>query len=197
MSNQEVFTMRKQVIICCSIFLSFIFGFAEQHHSCAEASDRPATKHLGETVRYSSKSDIDFQLAAITAPTTPAVLVRKVICNYLLPVNDYVAFEIPYGGIALPAASGSNNYNSIMINFEVTPTVPVFIWLQQNASSGQTTTPVYVNDSSCVIPLSSNNSWFYIAGGPYTMLYLCIQGIYPTPPPASYYYPVSCTIVYQ
>ena len=108
--------MRKQVIICCSIFLSFIFGFAEQHHSCAEASDRPATKHLGETVRYSSKSDIDFQLAAITAPSTPAVLVRKVICNYLLPVNDYVAFEIPYGGIALPAASGSNNYNSIMIS---------------------------------------------------------------------------------
>lgn len=187
----------KQTILCCSILLSFILGIAGMHHSCAEASDGLATKTPTDGATFTVKTDAPIQLAAITAPAIPAVLLKKVICNYLVPANDYVAFSIPYGGIELPAAAGSNSYNSVMISFEVAPTVPVFIWLQQNASSGQTTTPVYVNDPSCVIPLSSNNSWYYIAGGPYTMQYLCIQGIYPTPPPTSFYYPVSCTILYQ
>ena len=141
-----------------------------------------------------------FHLASVAAPATPAVLIRKVICNYPVPTNDYVSYQIPYGGITVPFAQSSNNYNSVMITFEVAPTAPVMVWLQQASGSGLATVPVYVNNISVVVPYTSANAlWFYNenTGSDVTYQYLCVQAIYPTPPPDSFYYPVSCMIVYQ
>lgn len=189
---------QKIVSLCYPIFLSFIMCVTGSHNSCAEISDWQSRRTSGDQVTHASKSDVPFQMTAVTAPTSPTVLLRKVTCNYIVPVNDYVSFQIPYGGIFIPASGSSKetNYNTVVVTFEVAPTVPVFIWLQQTGTGGTATTPIYVNDSSVVIPYYAGNTWFEQTAST-TMLYLCVQGIYPTPPPDTFYYPISCTILYQ
>ena len=190
---------QKIVSLCYPIFLSFIMCAAGSHHSCAEISDWQSRRTSGDQVTHASKLDVPFQMTAVTAPTSPTVLLRKVTCNYIVPVNDYVSFSIPHD-IEIPEAGATKqtNYNSIMVTFEVAPTVPVFVWLQEDSVAGTATTPIYVNQSSTsvVIPYYTGNTWFELTTAT-TMGYLCIQGIYPTPPPETFYYPISCTIVYQ
>lgn len=191
----------KKIFISSCISVLFLLApvLAEIHLSRGAASETIMATSWNDGVISVSKSLIPFHLAAVSAPTAPTVLLSKVVCNYIVPTNDYVAFSLPYS-IVIPAAGASKetNYNSIMITFEVAPTVPIFVWLQQTATGGTTTGPIYVNQSSAsvVIPYYSGNTWFEQTAAT-TMGYLCIQGIYPTPPPTTFYYPISCTIVYQ
>ncbi len=193
----------KKILMLSWISASLLFTplLSEMHLSKAVASKTVVAIYKDDLVKGLANPSIPFLQVAVSAPTAPTVLVTKVVCNYIVPVNDYVAFPISYtGGIPIPASglAKETNYNSIMITFEVQPTAPIFIWLQQTATGGTSTTPVYVNQSSpsVVIPYYSGNTWFEQSTAT-TMGYLCIQGIYPTPPPTSFYYPVSCMIVYQ
>lgn len=200
MKRSEGFMKKILVPSWISALLLFAPILSEIHLPQAAASEIVMTTSRDDLVIGVAKSLIPFRLAVVSAPAAPTVLLRKVVCNYIVPANDYVAFPLPYTGIFIPAsgASKETNYNSIMITFEVAPTAPIFVWLQQTASGGTATTPIYVNQSSpsVVIPYYSGNTWFEQTTST-TMGFLCIQGIYPTPPPDSFYYPVSCTIVYQ
>ena len=125
-------------------------------------------------------------------PASPCTVVSYAACNYIIPSNDSVAFSLvnPISFVNCPAEQVS----TATITFQGTPNVPIFVWLS-NATAR--TTPVYMTGATQSITKawfgSGATSWF--GGGPWTTLN--VQAIYPTPPPTTYFYPISCTIVYQ
>ncbi len=125
-------------------------------------------------------------------PASPCTVVAYAACNYFVPANDYVTF--PLANDISFASCPADNVSTATITFQATPNVPLFIWLSNATSS---TTPVYMTGASQTITKAwfgaGATSWF--GGGPWTTLN--IQAIYPSPPPDTFYYPISCTIVYQ
>lgn len=125
-------------------------------------------------------------------PASPCTVVSYAACNYIIPSNDSVAFTLstPISFANCPAEQVS----TATITFQGTPSVPIFVWLSNATAS---TTPVYMTGTTQSITKawfgSGATSWF--GGGPWTTLN--VQAIYPSPPPTTYFYPISCTIVYQ
>ena len=125
-------------------------------------------------------------------PASPCTVVSYAACNYLIPANDSVTFSLatPISFTNCPVEQVS----TATITFQGTPNIPIFVWLS-NATAE--TTPVYMTASTQTITKawfgSGTRSWF--GGGPWTTLN--VQAIYPSPPPTTYFYPISCTIVYQ
>ena len=125
-------------------------------------------------------------------PASPCTVVSYAACNYLVPANDSVTFALA-NDISFTICPASQ-VNTATITFQATPSVPLFVWLSNATAS---TTPVYMTGATQTITKAwfgaGATSWF--GGGPWTTLN--VQAIYPNPPPSTYYYPISCTIVYQ
>ena len=125
-------------------------------------------------------------------PASPCTVVSYAACNYLIPSNDSVTFSLatPISFTNCPVEQVS----TATITFQGTPNIPIFVWLSNATAS---TTPVYMTGATQTITKawfgSGTTSWF--GGGPWTTLN--VQAIYPSPPPTTYFYPISCTIVYQ
>ena len=125
-------------------------------------------------------------------PASPCTVVSYATCNYLVPSNDYVSFSLAndISFTTCPAAQ----VHTATITFQAAPSAPLFVWLSNATAS---TTPVYMTGATQTITKAwfgaGATSWF--GGGPWTTLN--VQAIYPNPPPSTYYYPISCTIVYQ
>lgn len=125
-------------------------------------------------------------------PASPCTVVSYAACNYIIPANDSVAFPLanPVSFANCPAEQVS----TATITFQGTPSVPIFVWLSNATAS---TTPVYMTGATQSITKAwfgtGATSWF--GGGPWTTLN--VQAIYPSPPPTTYFCPISCTILYQ
>lgn len=137
--------------------------------------------------------------ANVAAPNPMCNIVAYALCNYIIPPNDYVSFQINNGtGINLSSVTcPGDNLNTVTLTFEVAPNNPIFVWLTGTGSGGSTSTPpVYMNTASTIISKSTTAmaTWFDATT---TWTNLCVQAIYSDPPPSTLYYPMSCTIVYQ
>ena len=176
------------LIICCGSGIS---------HSQGTAIDSEPRQMLTDKVILNVFNKAPAQLIQSITPGTPCTIFSYVTCNYLIPANDYVTFSIPSPYINLGGACLAANLRTVTITFEAAPSVPLFVWLVGTLGSGgaaTTTTPVYMANNSQTIYKSSIPSWFTA-----TAIYnqICVQAIYPSPPPTTFYYPMSCTIVYQ
>ncbi len=125
-------------------------------------------------------------------PASPCTVVSYAVCNYPLLPNDSVAYSLA-NQISFTNCP-AEQVSTATITFQATPSVPLFVWL----SNATTTTPkIYMTGGTQTITKawfdSGGTSWF--GGGPWTTLN--VQAIYPSPPPTTYFYPISCTIVYQ
>ncbi len=163
--------------------------------SMADRSRNMAAMHGTDQVLSIIKSNVPVNLAVIAAPT-PCAIVSYASCNYLIPSNDYVTFDLATDIAFTTCTTGQ--LNTATITFAAAPSVPLFVWLSYTTGGTTTsTTPVYMTGASETI----NKAWFgagatsWFSGGPWTTLN--VQAIYPTPPPSTLYYPISCTIVYQ
>lgn len=171
------------------IACSSVIGYAQT----GTTDDQPAQMLTDKVIRdFTTKAPI--QLIQSITPGTPCAILSYIPCNYLIPANDYVTFTIPtpinLGGSCLAA-----NLRTVTITFEAAPSVPVFVWLTGTVAGGATsTTPVYMTNASQTIYQTSLSTWFTTSA-----IYnqLCVQAIYPSPPPTTLYYPMSCAIVYQ
>lgn len=156
----------------------------------------------GADVQGASICDVVLPVSGLTSPAiltqfneppaSPCTVVSYAAGNYILPANDYVTFslanDISFANCPVAQLSVAT------ITFQGTPNVPLFVWLSNSSAS---TTPVYMTAATQTITKAwfgtGSTSWF--GGGPWTKLN--VQAIYPSPPPAGNFYPISCTIVYQ
>jgi hypothetical protein len=173
---------------CSYIASAFVFicfsGISARHSSGSIEPERVvcATGHQS-VARFAQYNE---------PPASPCTVVSYAACNYLVPSNDYVSFSLAndISFTTCPAAQ----VHTATITFQAAPTAPLFVWLS-NASGS--TTPVYMTGATQTITKAwfgaGATSWF--GGGPWTTLN--VRAIYPNPPPSTYYYPISCTIVYQ
>lgn len=137
----------------------------------------------------------------VTTPVGPCTVLGYAVSNYFVPPNDYLLVPINgTSGISIPLATACT-LNSVTITFQGAPSVPLLVWLTDNATTpGTTSTPVYVNGSSLTVPKSffgtgtTTPNWFALGQN---WKGLAIQAIYPNPPPSTFYYPESCTILFQ
>ncbi len=185
------------LIPTCSIFLLFISFGADVSRSQSRVVDIESRQMLMDKVTLNSANKAPAQLIQSITPGAPCTIFSYVPCNYLIPANDYVTFSIPSPYINLGGTCLAANLRTVTITFEAAPSVPLFVWLVGTLGSGgaaTTTTPVYMANTSQTIYKSSIPSWFTA-----TAIYnqICVQAIYPSPPPTTFYYPMSCTIVYQ
>lgn len=190
--------MLKKVSPLLSIlFLLGVFWLAHCCQAKPGASKQPACSMAVDNVVSLFQSNIPARLTAVTAPTAPCMVLSYAVCNYFVPVNDYVTFGLSNNiNLAAGQPCPSTSLNTVTITFEAAPTVPIFVWLQSTPGT-TSTTPVYMTGGSITIPnIGGTNSWFTTPTTA-TMTTLCIQAVYPTPPPDTLYYPVSCTILYQ
>ena len=145
-----------------------------------------------------------------TAPSPPCTIVAYAPCNYLIPANDYASFAfttpitILTTSSVTPTPTGQcqkGSLNTVTVSFQATPPAGVALLVWLTGSLG-TTQPVYMTSATQTFstsffsdPTTPVNPYTWFAVGTWTNL--CIQAIYPNPPPTSFYYPQSCTIVYQ
>ena len=150
------------------------------------------TDQIDRVVSFSRPACRVYFAQCTEPPASPCTIVGYAACNYPLPPNDSVSFSLS-GEISF-ASCPADQLNSATITFQATPNVPIFVWLSNATSS---TSPVYMTGANLTITKAwfggGSTSWF--GGGPWTTLN--VQAIYPSPPPTGYYYPISCTIVYQ
>lgn len=172
------------------IACSSVIGYAQT----GTTDDQPA-QMLTDKVILNFAQNVHAQLIQSITPGTPCTIFSYIPCNYLIPANDYVTFTIPTS-INLGGSCLAVNLRTVTITFETAPSVPIFVWLTGTLSGGGTTstTPVYMTNASQTIYKSSLSTWFTTSA---TYTTLCVQAIYPSPPPTTFYYPMSCTILYQ
>lgn len=179
-----------------------------------------------DTVTSISDAHVPWKLALLpSAPTPPCAIISYAPCNYLIPANDYASFSLS-PNISFSFTSGGTftglcpkaSLNTVTISFQAPPPagVALVVWLSGTINVGGTTysyntQPVYMTNatqsfSTNYFTDSTANpySWFSnpvdTHGTPSAAVAwtnLNVQAIYPSPPPSSFYYPQSCTIVYQ
>lgn len=195
--------LRYLLTLCCLVVLLCVpcIGHYNEHQS--QIPDDQKTTMVDKVISL-LKPNIPVQPAAIVAPSTPCAVLSYALVNYFVPSNDYVAIALSNPvNLDSSATCPASSLNIVTISLQVPPSNPVYVWLQTAATSGTATTPVYVTGASTTITKGGGSNWFTAPVGTTTMNYVCISGIYSnstgsTPPPAgSYYYPVSCTILYQ
>ena len=142
------------------------------------------------------QDEVKLSWAQYSPPNPPCTVLGYAPCTYLIPANDYVLFPINGGtGITIPDPDHTCKLNSVTITFQGAPTVPLLVWLTGDATSS---VPVYMNGASVTVPSSffgtGGTSWFAASQ---TWTNVAVQAIYPNPPPSTFYYPESCTILFQ
>ncbi len=187
--------MIKKLFVSCGLilylFLPCVGNFDARQPSVA---DDKMDKEVVDRVLWIKKPNIPVNLvAALGAPNPMCNIVTLVPCNYIIPPNDYVTFStnIVINNCPVNATYNPSPLNTVTLTFAVAPTVPIFVWL---TSATTATTPVYMNNASITISKTAFPNWFTAST---TWTNLCVQAIYPNPPPTTLYYPMSCTIVYQ
>ncbi len=179
-----------------SVFWSLVWVISVHNLALADAMPVSKTHPLTDRVMSLSKSNINTKLAVITAPT-PCVIMSYAVCNYPIPPTDSVYFTLSQS-ISFGTCTTAQ-LNTATITFQAAPTIPIFVWLSNIDGSGSVTassSPIYMTGASDTI----SKNWFGTAATSWfsgTWNTLNVQAIYPSPPPTTYYYPISCTIVYQ
>lgn len=146
-----------------------------------------------------------------TAPSPPCTIVAYAPCNYLIPANDYASFTLTTPLTILSSGATTigqclkGSLNTVSVSFQTAPPagVAVLVWLTGTVGGAAATTqPVYMTNATQTFstgyfsdPTPGVNPYTWFAAGTWTNL--CVQAIYPSPPPTSFYYPQSCTVVYQ
>lgn len=185
----------KNIVAAGLILLLFVAGSAAICHAQTGTTDAQPAQMLSDKVIPNFATNAPTQLIQSITPGAPCTIFSYIPCNYLIPANDYVTFTIPSSGINLGGSCLAANLRTVTITFEAAPSVPVFVWLAGTVGVGTTsTTPVYMTNASQTIYQTSLSTWF-TTSAIYTQL--CVQAIYPSPPPTTLYYPMSCTVVYQ
>lgn len=184
---------RKLLTACLIIALSVLTLFGYHGSNCeGTAVETDGGTACDRVLRLSSYAMPVIPVQFNEPPASPCTVVSYAACNYLIPANDSVTFSLanPVSFANCPAEQVS----TATITFQGTPDIPIFVWLSNATAS---TTPVYMTGATQTITKAwfglGTTSWF--GGGPWTTLN--VQAIYPSPPPTTYYYPISCTIVYQ
>lgn len=187
--------LRKILVPTVLIPLLFIACNSDIGYAQDRITEHQPAQMLTDKVILNFAPNVQAQLVQSITPGAPCTIFSYIPCNYLIPANDYVTFTIPSSGINLGGSCLAANLRTVTITFETAPSVPIFVWLTGTAVGSETsTTPVYMNNASQTVYKSSLSTWFTTSA---TYTTLCVQAIYPSPPPTTFYYPQSCTIVYQ
>jgi hypothetical protein len=193
--ESEVFVLTRFAVVCSISFSLVVLYLTAFTGPPTKKGQDPIFRGGTDEVTWVNRIEAPVLFAQVpTPPASPCTIVSYAPCNYLIPPNDYVAFDLA-PAINFAANCPSSALNTVNITFEATPSAPMLVWLQ--TSGGTNSTAVYMTTASITLPTgyfgTGTASWFN--GGPWTKL--CVQVIYPTPPPTTFYYPQSCTIVYQ
>ncbi len=188
--------MFPKVALFAGLFFGMaVFTFTGLGHAQTNVPAGACFQISNDEAIHTRNPSLTVSLAQSITPGAPCTIMSYVPCNYFVPANDYVTFTLPtpinLGSATCPAA----NLRTVTITFEATPSAPLFVWLL-NSTTSATTTPVYMIGASQTVYGTDTNlaSWF-TAGASFNRL--CVQAIYPTPPPTTFFYPMSCMIVYQ
>ena len=182
------------------ILFTILPAMADQQMIKSTDSNDAIIKVMTDNVIRAMKPSVPALFTGVVAAPSPMCnIVAYALCNYIVPPNDYVSFQINNGtGIDLSGTCPAANLNTVTLTFEVAPNNPIFVWLTGTGSGGAATStpPVYMNTASTIISKSTTAmaTWFDATT---TWTNLCVQAIYSDPPPSTLYYPMSCTIVYQ
>ena len=179
-------------------FLLLVFGMVIAGQAQANSTTDQTSLLPIDQVISASKTNMLANFVQLSPPASPCSVITYAVCNYFLPANDYVTFTLSPSIQFNNAPCLQANLNSLTITFENAPPVPIFVWLSSGGGTNSTP-PIYMTGASFTMPKPSgtlaNNSWFSATTVQWTQL--CVQAIYPNPPPTTFYYPGSCTIVYQ
>mgnify|MGYP000928660587 FL=1 len=181
------------------ILFTILPAMADQQMIKSTDSNDAIIKVMTDNVIRAMKPSVPALFTGVVAAPSPMCnIVAYALCNYIVPPNDYVSFQINNGtGIDLSGTCPAANLNTVTLTFEVAPNNPIFVWLTGTAGvTPMSTPPVYMNTASTIISKSTTAmaTWFDATT---TWTNLCVQAIYSDPPPSTLYYPMSCTIVYQ
>lgn len=145
-----------------------------------------------------SKPNIPVNFVQLSPPPSPCSVISYAACNYFVPANDYVIFSLSPSIQLNTSPCLATNLNSLTLTFENAPPVPILVWLSSGGGTNSSP-PVYMTGATLTMPKPSGtlpiNSWFSATTVQWTQL--CVQAIYPNPPPTTLYYPGSFMILYQ
>ena len=187
--------LKPKKVLVSLVLCTIVLGLNLLSEAKTEISGVQPRKILGDNVILNLDPNLRVLTVQSITPGAPCTIMSYTPCNYFIPANDYVTFTLNPSINLTSTSCPATSLRSVTINFEATPSVPIFVWLSDGAGTPTTTTPVYMIGATKTIYQTEANlsNWFSATN----FNRLCIQAIYPSPPPTTFYYPMSCTIVYQ